>query len=345
MENDAEAGRSIGELASALYRLLPASGDRSFWSVADSLGLSGYWTSPDKAQALRQVIEGARHERTFGEFIEATVLTGIAQCREDGVPVTQDELSKIVRATEALGVTIPSLRDPMVLHQPRPKLEGEPIDPPADHAAEERRRRVLRAHAELYSDILTGSAAERLLKLANVLGGLAMANGARVELPPKPQGDSVQATIRLGNQEYALDARWSPEQVEEGLDALTQRVLGISGSGSDRRGILVAVEGVPSDLVLDADQDRWTVLLDGHDLTLLLEDRWTLEEALNFKDATQRQTGAHSPLPLTPPTQAPPGSHPRVGARGGGEATRTQRTKTCRRTRWRAGHPPQSHGL
>ncbi len=306
MDADTDAGGSIGELASALYRLLPASGDRSFWSVADRLGLSRYWNSPDKARALRQLIEGARRERAFGEFIESAVIAGIAQCREDGVPVTQDELSKIVRATEALGVSVPSLRDPLILHQSRPEPESRREEPRVDPEAEERRRRVLRAHAELYSNIFTGSADERLLKLANVLGGLAMANGARVEQPPRPQNDSVHATVRLGSQEYAIEARWSPEQVEEGLDTLAQRVLG----SNERRAMLVIVDGFPDDLVLDADKDRWTTLLDGHDLTLLLEDRWTLQDALKFKDVQQRETGAHVPLPLALPAEEAPAPAP-----------------------------------
>ncbi len=159
---------------------------------------------------------------------------------------------------------------------------------------------MLRAHAQLFGEVLAGDPSDRLPKLANILGGLATANEAEILRSPAPQVNSVGGSLRLRQSEYALDLRWASADAQQALEEARRHPEGASIS----RTLLFIVEGLPPKFKLHPEHDADTVVIDGRDLALLLEGRWALEQAVQFKQREQRESGEFAQLPVTPPVDA-----------------------------------------
>jgi hypothetical protein len=164
----------------------------------------------------------------------------------------------------------------------------------------ERRTRLLSAHAQLFGEVLAGDSSDRLPKLANILGGLATANEAEILRTPAPQVNSVGGSLRLAQSEYALDLRWAGADAQQALEEARRHPEGASIS----RTLLFIVEGVPQKFKLHPEHDADTIVIDGRDLALLLEGRWALQQAVQFKQREQRDSGRFVQLPVTPPVEA-----------------------------------------
>ncbi len=157
-----------------------------------------------------------------------------------------------------------------------------------------RRRRVLAAHAELFNEALTDEA-DRLAKLANVVEALAMASDAEPLGPPSVMGDHVEGAVRLERvrRRFAL---WFDSDDHAALaEAARERQVDI----------LIVVQGFPLQMAVDAEWASELTLLDGRDLTLLLEGRWTLGQAVRFKHSEQAAHGRFISLRVAPPADLP----------------------------------------
>lgn len=157
-----------------------------------------------------------------------------------------------------------------------------------------RRRRVLTAHAELFNQALTDEA-DRLAKLANVVEALAMAADAESLEPLAPVGDHVEGAVRLERVRRRIAVWWDSEEPAQLAHAALDRQVDI----------LIVVQGFPLQMAVDADWANQLVLLDGRDLTLLLEGRWTLGQAVRFKHSEQAAHGRFISLRVAPPADLP----------------------------------------
>lgn len=157
-----------------------------------------------------------------------------------------------------------------------------------------RRRRVLAAHAELFNEALTDEA-ERLAKLANVVEALALASDAQPLEPLTPVGDHVEGAVRLERVRRRIAVWWDSDDPAALAQAALERQVDI----------LIVVQGFPLTMAVDADWADQVVLLDGRDLTLLLEGRWTLGQAVRFKHGEQSSHGRFISLRVAPPADLP----------------------------------------
>ena len=157
-----------------------------------------------------------------------------------------------------------------------------------------RRRRVLAAHAELFNEALTEEA-DRLPKLANVVEALAMASDAQPLGPLASMGNHVEGAVRLERVRRRI-ALWFDSDDHAALaEAARERQVDI----------LIVVQGFPLQMAVDADWASELALLDGRDLTLLLEGRWTLGQAVRFKHSEQAAHGRFISLRVAPPADLP----------------------------------------
>ena len=157
-----------------------------------------------------------------------------------------------------------------------------------------RRRRVLAAHAELFNEALTDEA-DRLAKLANVVEALAMASDAQPLGPLALMGDHVEGAVRLERVRRRI-ALWFDSDDHAALaEAARERQVDI----------LIVVQGFPLQMAVDAEWASELALLDGRDLTLLLEGRWTLGQAVRFKHGEQAAHGRFISLRVAPPADLP----------------------------------------
>ena len=272
-------------LAAAVGQILPVGGERSLTAVAAKFDLD---IAPvdDAADYAGQLIAAASDAGTLEDVVRALITESVMYRREAREPIDSMEYGELAAAAQGLGVTVPS----------QAELEGASAD--VDGA--ERRTRLLGAMFALYSDMMSGPEDERSLKLANVLGGLLRANDVEILRLPQARPRDVRGVVRMGGIEHLLTAVW-----EVGDDPLAVDTTDESVHAHDRRTLIVALQGFPREMRLDPERDRRKILLDGRDLTLLLEGRWTLPHAVRWKAREQRETGVFARLPIAPPENDP----------------------------------------
>src|SRR5690349_12931253 len=107
--------QDIDELASILYEMLPGSGNPrlSFPTVAQQLGLAGYWIGGSKRPAVITLLSVAfeRERHRFCDLIEGVVRQSVSWRAGKGSPLTRDEIEGINRILARLGYKIPGLHD------------------------------------------------------------------------------------------------------------------------------------------------------------------------------------------------------------------------------------------
>ena len=157
-----------------------------------------------------------------------------------------------------------------------------------------RRRHVLAAHAELFNEALTDEA-ERLPKLANVVEALALASDAQPLEPLTPEADHAVGAVRLERVRRRIAVWWASDDPAALAEAALERQVDI----------LIVVQGFPLEMAVDAEWADKLALLDGRDLTLLLEGRWTLGQAVRFKHGEQAAHGRFISLRVAPPADLP----------------------------------------
>ena len=157
-----------------------------------------------------------------------------------------------------------------------------------------RRRRVLAAHAELFNEALTDEA-DRLPKLANVVEALTMASDAQPLEPLAPVGGHVEGAVRLERVRRRIALWFDTDDHAALAEAARERQVDI----------LIVVQGFPLQMAVDSEWASELALLDGRDLTLLLEGRWTLGQAVRFKHSEQAAHGRFISLRVAPPADLP----------------------------------------
>ena len=277
--------QATARLAAAVGQILPVDGEHSLATVGAKFDLN---VAPvdDAAAFAGQLITAAGAADTLEQVVRALVAASVMYRREAREPIDAAEYTELSAAALALGVTVPD----------SPEVE----DASAADDGTERRSRLLGAMLDLYADMMNGPEDERPLKLANVLGGLLRANDIEILRLPQARAADVRGVVRMGSIEHLLTAVW-----EVGDDLLAVDTTEESVQAQDRRTLIVALQGFPREMRLDPERDRRKILLDGRDLTLLLEGRWTLAHAVRWKAREQRETGVFARLPMAPPENDP----------------------------------------
>ena len=283
--NSTPDNQAAARLAATVGQILPVDGERSLTAVAAKYDLEIAPTDDAEAYA-GQLIAAAGEADRVDDVVGDLVAESVRYRREAREPVDAVEYGELSAAAQALGVTVPPLEE----------IDGATAD--VDGA--ERRTRLLGAMFALYSDMMSGPEDERPLKLANVLGGLLRANDVDILRLPQVRAHDVRGVVRMGGIEHLLTAVW-----EVGDDPLAVDTTEESVHAQDRRTLIVALQGFPRELRLHPERDRRKILLDGRDLTLLLEGRWTLPHAVRWKAREQRETGVFARLPMAPPENDP----------------------------------------
>ena len=283
--NSTPDSQAAARLAAAVEQILPLDGERSLTAVAAKFDLE-IALADDGETLAGQLIVAAGEADRLDDVVRALVTESVLYRREAREPVDSVEYGELSAAAQALGVAVPPLEE----------IDGATAD--VDGA--ERRTRLLGAMFALYSDMMSGPEEDRPLKLANVLGGLLRANDVDILRLPQARAHDVRGVVRMGGIEHLLTAVW-----ESGDDPLVVDTSEESIQAQDRRTLIVALQGFPREMRLHPERDRRKILLDGRDLTLLLEGRWTVPHAVRWKAREQRETGVFARLPMAPPENDP----------------------------------------
>lgn len=169
-------------------------------------------------------------------------------------------------------------------------------DPQGSSDASVRRRRVLAAHAELFRELLEKDE-DRFSKLANVVEALGRSSGADILDPFRAKANHVSGSIRLERARRRVEIWWECQDLAELLKSAVDRATDV----------LIVIQGFPIKFPAESGEVGQVVLLDGRDLTLLLEGRWMLGQAVRFKQAQQDSHGRFINLLIAPPADLPDG--------------------------------------
>jgi Restriction endonuclease len=272
--------QDIDELASVLYDMLPGSGNPrlSFPTVAQALGLAGYWIGGSKRPAivalLTSTFERERHK--FCPLIEGAVRLSVSWRAGKRAPLTRGEIEDINRVLLRLGYKIPGLHDPDFLASLNRRKRAAEGQVPKDPAQIDRLKSELIAISSLAPQP-RGYAFERFLNELFEAYDLAPRGSFRLK------GEQIDGSFQLDAQTYLVEAKWHNEPI--GRAPLVVLNGTVNGMARWSRGLFVSYSGFTPDGIESFDSGRPTALIamDGLDLFEVLNRNLSLPDVLTAK--------------------------------------------------------------
>ena len=301
--------QALAELAELLYSFLPGSGAIYTWrEAAAEHGLEGFWSGGSKLPAITQLLE-ATFERQRGGFC-GLMLTAVKQGMKyrikKGNPVTREEIQRLNDLVRRVGFGVPELLD-------KKFFDGLPSNPPKKENANEA---VQRPHLD--SDAVARQVLAEEMKTLHqkflvlfreknvqargyafegFLNDLFRVNGLAPRMPFRVVGEQIDGSFEWQSHVFLLEARWR----QDAADAPDLFVLRgkVEGKSDWTRGLFISVNGFSSLASETFSKGRRAnlIAMDGQDLILILEQRWSLEDAIRAKIRHAGETGeVHLPL-------------------------------------------------
>lgn len=299
---------AVRQMARLLYGFLPGSGNRawkghvSFETVARDVGVVDFWTGGSKESAIATLLEQTleRRPRLFEPLILAIVRQGLTYRGKQKNPVQRQEIETLNGLLLETGFKFPDLWAIDFLNS----LSGD--------ATERARQTVQNMQAVDEPRIEAGRRAEALMALRTHFYALAseqdrQAAGFGLEkllnelfclfdLDPRPPfrvlGEQIDGSFLLDFETYLVEARWHKHPISE-ADLLVFRGK-IEGKSAFTRGVFIALNGYTREAresIVKGKQPNF-FLMDGYDLTTVIEAQADFQELLRFKFRKLAEEGA-----------------------------------------------------
>lgn len=290
--------QAVTELADTLYDFLPATFSAVTWpDVAQRHGVRDCW--PDGASKkqsipifLRQLLESRRGQ--VCPVIMAVVQEGITYKSRKGTPVTREQVEAINKSLLKVQFKIPELNDRRFLDglpSETPNIAATPSAAvvPTTATIEELRQQFLGLFDEQNAQ-RRGFAFEGFLNQLFSSHGLDPKGSFRIE------GEQIDGSFEWQGNTFVVEARWRKEPANA-ADLLVLR--GKAEKSEWTRGLFISINGF-SDLsssTLQIGRRANLIAMCGQDLMLILEQRWSLQDALKAKlRHTGETAAAYKPL-------------------------------------------------
>jgi Restriction endonuclease len=295
--------KAIADIADLLYDFLPGSsawpGAYTWANLTQDVGIPQFWAGGSKKPAITAVLEKTLSQRPekFCPLILGAVTAGLKYRQKKQTPVQREEILDLNRLLHVLGFVVQELQDRSFLEslpaRPKPAPEAHrPATVPTDVAAQAVRAEALRRIRDDFYRMLTAQDAqqrgydfERLLSELFALEKVAPRGSFRV------LGEQIDGSFSVGDAVYLVEARWCKKQADApDLYVLKEKV---DGKSAWTRGLFISVNGFTAPAAATFSKGRVTnlITMDGQDLTFILEDRWTLAEAIEAKKRHAGETG------------------------------------------------------
>lgn len=292
--------KACAEMASLLYRFLPGSGAShwkghvSFRSVADEVGVGEYWGSGSKEPAIALLLERTLEYRrdVFEGLTLGIVRAGIRNCQKNGEPITASEIRKLNGLLLEVGFKFPTLWEEGFLvslgtdsstraeEAVSQELDAKRIQSQGRHDWLQNLEGLKNRYYELgrYDDRqAAGRELEVLLNELFELSDLAPRKPFRVT------GEQIDGSFELDNETYLIEAKWETEKLCE-APLLVFRGK-IEGKSAFTRGVFISLNGFSGGALKAITHGKQPTffLMDGYDLTIVLEGRMSLVDLLRAK--------------------------------------------------------------
>jgi hypothetical protein len=288
---------AIAELAAHLCDYLPGSGDPSwkghvsFKSLAEKVGVGGFWQTGSKLSMVTALLERTWTERNqaFERLVLEVVRGGIVYRRKKGTPLTPDDIDVLNGVLVCLGVKYPDLWDPEFRDTlridlvDRAKVRTTEIRNETERLAtaqQERSRHLSALQQEFFSlhaendRWKAGYALERILNRLFTLEGLAPREPFRVV------GEQIDGSFELDHETYLIEAKWEKGELPEGPLLVFRGKM--EGKSLYTRGVFISLSGIsePAREAIVRGKQPTFFVVNGHDLAMILGDQVGLKQFL-----------------------------------------------------------------
>ena len=300
--------RAIAEMAELLYDFLPGSGSAkwtghvSFKTVAEKVGVGDFWQPGSKIPMITGLLERTLDLRRgrFEPLVLEVVRAGLIYRQKHGSPVTPEEIDKLNGLILEVGFKFPDLWDPDFKASLRADGTAR-AKQHMEHALQQEKLRVTqrtnrsseleelkREFFALHEDQNRQKAGLQLEKVLNRLFDLHSLSSRE---PFRVTGEQIDGSFELDHEVYLLEAKWHQDPIPEG-DLLVFRGK-IEGKSPYTRGVFAAVNGVTREAATAITQGKQPIffIIDGYDLTMLLEDNMALPEFLRKRQRLLAEEG------------------------------------------------------
>jgi len=300
MVTSLKKAEAISNVAHLLYDFLPGSGRPdwkghiSFKSISQRLGLGQYWQEGSKEPAIRQLLHMTleREPLLLEKLILEVVSAGIPYCKKNGKPIRSNQIKTLNGYLLELGLKFPPLWDKDFLSsvdgdstkraQNMVESELRSVELQATQITiRERKREELRdVFYELCREKNRQKAGLALERVLNELFEM-------FQLSPRGSfklvGEQIDGSFLLDEESYLVEAKWEAEQLAE--DKLLVFRGKIEGKSLFTRGVFVSISGFSTQSLQSISKHKQPTffLLDGYDLTTVLEGQVTLTDLLRAK--------------------------------------------------------------
>ncbi len=288
------------EMAKLLYHFLPGSGSGqwtghvSFQTVADDVGVGDFWQGGSKEPAISALLEKTLSQRRslFEKLILTIVSEAMKYRKKNGKPITRGEIETLNGLIIEVGFKIPALWAPDYLTSLDGNLHQRAKANVDQAMAEGELRASEQSDRAKITDALKQSFYALSMETDRQAVGLAFEKllnelFAVFDLEPRPafrlKGEQIDGSFSLDNEIYLVEAKWHKEP-------LPKTVLGafrdtVSAKSSITRGVFISVNGITEDAkdAITRGQAANFFVVDGYDLTLVMEGQVDLPDLLRWK--------------------------------------------------------------
>ncbi len=300
--------RAIAEIAELLYDFLPGSGSTkwkghvSFKTVAEKIGVGNFWQPGSKIPMITGLLERTLDLRRgrFEPLVLEIVRAGLIYRQKHGNPLTPEEIDKLNGLILEVGFKFPDLWDPDFKASLRADGTARAQQHMEHALQQERLREKQLTHRsieleELKKEFFALNDDENRqnagLQLEKVLNRLFDLHSLSPREPFRVEGEQIDGSFELDHEVYLLEAKWHQNPIPES-DLLVFRGK-IEGKSKYTRGVFVAVNGISREAATAITQGKQPnfFIIDGYDLTMLLEDNMALPEFLRKRQRLLAEEG------------------------------------------------------
>jgi len=236
----------------------------------------------------------------FEPLVLEIVRAGLTYRQKNRNPVTPDEVEKLNGLILEVGFKFPDLWDPDFMAS----LRTDGSDRAKEHVEEALAQEKLKATErtkraqeleQLKRDFFAlhenDDRQQAGLQLEKVLNHLFLLHDLSPREPFKVIGEQIDGSFLLDHEVYLLEAKWTQNPTRE-ADLLVFRGK-IEGKSKYTRGIFVTVNGVSKEASISITQGKQPnfFVVDGYDITMLLEDNIELAEFLRIRQRLLAEEG------------------------------------------------------
>lgn len=266
----------------------------SFQTVAQEVGVGGSWQLGSKEPAIAVLFERTLEHRRhlFEKLVLAIVRAGIKYRQKNNNPIKAAEIKTLNGLLLELRFKFPDLWDPgflasletdgttrasMIVER---EQQTERISASQKLGTVKKREELRGRFYDLCRDEDRQAAG---LALETVLNGVFDLFGLAPRKPFRVTGEQIDGSFELDGEIYLLEAKWEARPLPEG-PLLVFRGK-VEGKSQFTRGVFVALSGITREAqeAITRGKQANFFLMDGYDLTMVLEGRMRLEDLLRAK--------------------------------------------------------------